>query len=194
MTRLSLIAVLLLGASPALAGGATDAPVPAPVALAAPSASDWTGGYIGLQVESLDGSSPFGGSFDGQTFGLFGGYRHDFGSIVLGGEIDYMVGEITQGAASIDVDSLLRLGVDLGYDAGPALIYATAGFARLEASAGAASGDDSGSFYGIGADLRVSDAVTVGLELLRHRFEDFDGTAGNDVDFTTIGINVAYRF
>ncbi len=157
--------------------------------------TDWTGAYAGLQYDILDGDAVIGGALDGDAFGLFGGYRHDFGTFVLGGEIDYMVGDLSPTVGpGLDVDGLLRLGVEAGYDAGPALIYGTLGYARADISAGGANIDFDGTFYGIGIDYAVSERVTIGAELLRHQFDDINGIAGNDLDMTSFGINVAYRF
>lgn len=190
-------ATLLAAAAPALAGGTAPTPTQTPVQIVPVAAgTDWTGAYAGLQFDLLDGEATIGGGLGGQAFGLFGGYRHDFGSFVLGGEIDYMVGEVSPdlGGPSLDVDSLLRLGLEAGYDAGPALIYGTLGFARMEVSVAGFSLDADGMFYGIGVDYALSERVTLGAELLRHRFENFGGAPGNDLDATSFGINIAYRF
>ena len=190
-------ATLLAAAAPALAGGTAPTPTPTPVQIVPVAAgADWTGAYAGVQLDLLDGEANIGGGLSGEAFGLFGGYRHDFGSFVLGGEIDYMVGELSPdiGGPSVDVDALIRLGLEAGYDAGPALIYGTVGFARMELSVAGLSRDADGIFYGIGVDYAVSDRVTLGAELLRHRFESFGGVPGNDLDATTFGINIAYRF
>jgi outer membrane immunogenic protein len=188
-------AAILVGA-PAFAGGTAPAPAPAPMIVPVAATSDWTGAYAGLQLEMLDGSAALGGGFDGDTFGLFGGYRHDFGSFVLGGEIDYMNGQLSQagGSGSLDIDSLVRIGLEAGFDAGPALIYGTVGMAMLDVSVGPVSRDANGTFFGIGVDYLLSDRVTLGAEILRHDFSDFADIPGNDIEFTTFGVNIAYRF
>lgn len=195
MFKAILASAAVFGATPALAGGTAPAPAPAPVVVSVAPTADWTGAYAGLQYDFLDGDAVIGGALDGDAFGLFGGYRHDFGTFVLGGEIDYMVGNLDPVVGpGIDVDGLLRLGVELGYDAGPALIYGTFGYAWTDVSAGPVSIDFDGSFYGIGIDYAVSERVTLGAELLRHRFDDINGLAGNDLDLASFGLNVAYRF
>ena len=196
MMKALLASAAVLVAAPALAGGTVPAPAPAPVVVPVAAGTDWTGAYAGLQYDFITGNAVNGGDFDGDAFGLFGGYRHDFGTWVLGGEIDYMVGEIatTDGLATLDIDSLVRFGLEAGYDAGRALIYGTVGYTMMEASVGPQSGDGDGIFYGLGVDYLVSDRVTLGAEILRHDFSDFNGAPGNDLDFTTIGINVAFRF
>lgn len=156
--------------------------------------TDWTGWYAGVQYDYLDGNLAIGGDFDGDVYGLFYGYRHDFGNVVVGGELDYSIGDITRAGITTDVSSLLRLGVEVGYDAGPALIYATVGYTHLDLKIGGASANDNGIYYGVGADFMVSDTISLGVEILRHDFNDFTTFPGNDIDFTSIGLNVAYRF
>ena len=195
MIRSLLVTTALLAAGPALANGFEPAPAPAPaVVVPVAAGTDWTGAYAGLQYELGSGTAVNGGDFDVDAYGIFGGYRYDFGSYVLGGEIDYLMGEFDFNGTALDVDSLLRIGVEAGYDAGPALIYATVGYAHLEVSNGGSSGDGDGYFYGLGLDYLIAPNITLGAEILHHEFQDFLSTAGNDFDFTTFGINVAYRF
>ena len=157
--------------------------------------SDWTGWYAGAQYDFIDGDATVGGAFDGKVYGIFGGYRHDFGDFVIGGELDYSVGDITAvGGPTLDIDALLRVGVEVGYDAGPALIYATLGYATMDLSAPGVSGEVDGVFYGVGADFMVSDRVSLGLEIIRDDFDSVGGLAGNDLEMTSVGLNVSFRF
>ena len=183
MFKASLAAAAILVTTPVLADTALS------------SGADWTGGYVGLQYDIVDAEAVIGGALDGDAFGLFVGYRHDFGPVVLGIELDYMVGSLTAApGTSFDMDSLVRLGIEAGYDLGPALVYGTVGHAQMELSFGPTQLDFGGLFYGIGIDYAVSERVTLGAELLRHDFNDINGIPGNDLDATTFGINVAYRF
>ncbi len=198
MTRY-LAATLAFGlASPAFAGGYVEPAAPHPVA--APVAqSDWTGFYAGGQFELIaDGSfleigSPFAFELDGLLFGIFAGYRYDLGTYVVGGEIDYLMGSGEQtgnffGPSDIDYDPLIRAGVEVGYDAGSALVYATVGYAHLGTGDGSA-----GYYYGVGSDFVLSDTITVGAEMLQHTF-DGSGGVPSELDLLTLGLNVAYRF
>ncbi|MBF9030569.1 porin family protein [Rhodobacterales bacterium HKCCE3408] len=205
MSRMALAAALSIAAAPALAGGLdTPAPTPVVVAPAAAPVTDWSGAYVGLQYDTIaDGFLDNGvaGSFtvEGQVYGIFGGYRFDFGQLVVGGEVDYMMGDgdITAGAAvtAVDYDRLLRVGIEGGFDLGRALVYGTAGYADIDISAGAGSLDSSGYFYGLGVDILATDRVVIGVEALRHQFDDFDGpAAGAELEVTTVGVNVGFRF
>ncbi|MBF9032425.1 porin family protein [Rhodobacterales bacterium HKCCE3408] len=196
-----IIATLIMTANSAFAGGlnepvTTAPPVVAPIA----QGTDWTGAYVGLQYDTIADSTFFNGAVDlnvdGQVYGIFAGYRYDFGQFVVGGEIDYMIGdgELGAGPAPIDFNRLLRVGIEGGFDAGRALIYGTVGYADIqigvppEISSG-------GYFYGVGVDLLATDQIIVGVELLQHNFSDFDAPfAAGELDALTAGINVGIRF
>lgn len=98
----------------------------------------------------------------------------------------------------LDYDSLLRAGVEVGYSIGRALLYGTGGYTRLELTNTGGSGDsyDSGGyFFGVGADYLITDRISIGREILQHKFSDFDGAFENvELDILTIGLNAAYRF
>ena len=172
---------------------AAPAPVPAPVVVA-PTGRDWTGFYAGgslgygsVDVDGIDGD------FNGMTYGGHAGYNYDFGSYVVGAELDgALTNDFENDGAGLELDQVLRAKLRAGYDAGIFLPYVAAGWAQ--ATVGTAGDDlkDDGYFYGFGVDYAVSDAITVGGELLRHEFEDFDGVA--DVTADTAALRVSYNF
>lgn len=192
-------ATLILGALPALAGGMAE-PAPAPVVMPAAPApvagADWTGFYAGGQLEygDVDVSGALDENGTGALGGIFAGYRYDFGSYVIGGEIDINAADIDLPAAGGNLDSVARLGLEAGFDAGPALIYGTAGAARATVDAGADTLAGNGYFYGVGVDYALTDQIVLGAELLQHEFEDFDDVDGLDVGATTFGVSAALRF
>jgi outer membrane immunogenic protein len=192
-------ATLILGAFPALAGGVGE-PAPAPVTIPAAPApmpgNDWTGFYAGAQIEygdvGVSGAATDDGT--GALGGVFAGYRYDFGTYVIGAELDLNAADIDLPVVGGTLDSVHRLGLEAGYDAGPALVYGTVGAARASVDTGGASLDGNGYFYGVGVDYALTDQVVLGAELLRHEFDDFDNTPGLDVGATTLGISAALRF
>ncbi len=194
-----LTATLTLGALPALAGGTAE-PAPMPVEIPAAPApvagGDWTGFYAGAQIEygDVDLSGALTENGTGGLAGLFAGYRYDFGSYVIGGELDINAADVSLPAAGGDLDMVSRLGVEAGFDAGPALFYGTVGAAHASVDAGANTLSGNGYFYGIGVDYAVTDQIVLGAELLQHEFEDFDDVSGLDVGATTFGISAALRF
>lgn len=198
-TRPFIIAAALaaapLAAAPALAGGLNEpqaAPiVSAPPAPAMPVSGDWGGFYAGGQVGYGDLGDDFSG--DGWLGGVHAGYNWDLGNFVLGIEGDYDVADIAI-ATGGSLDSVARLKLRAGYDAGRALIYATGGAAHATASDGL-GGDpsDTGWFLGAGLGYQVTDSFILGAEVLSHQFDDFDGT-GADVSATTATLRASFRF
>ncbi|MBY5932344.1 porin family protein [Tateyamaria omphalii] len=193
-TRILAIGLAAALAGPALAGSLEPpapepaAPAPLPPAPVQTFGGDWTGGYAGLQLGygDVDGS----GAADGDDF-LYGahlGYRYDFGTFVLGGELDYDFADIDLNGAA-EVDSVARLKLQAGYDFGRTLGYLTAGVAEVDTSLGS----ESGEFYGIGVAYQINDRYTVGAELLDHNFDDINGT-GVDADATTLTVRGSINF
>lgn len=186
-------------ASTASAGGMAPAvvePAQAPVPAPAPVVygSDWTGFYAGAQVGYGKSKSPaFSQDIDGAVYGVHAGYNYDFGQYVLGGEVDYDKTNISDAAGSgIELDSVARLKLRAGYDAGSFLPYFTAGVAQAKTT-GSLAATDTGNFYGLGVDYMVSPNVMVGGEVLKHKFSNFDNS-GADVDATTLTARVSFKF
>ena len=72
------------------------------------------------------------------------------------------------------------------------LIRGTVGGAYAEANVGRSLADW-GWLAGAGIDYMVGSNVSVGGELLYHRFDDFDG-AGSDIKATTPVARMSYHF
>ncbi|MGB2201056.1 MAG: outer membrane beta-barrel protein [Pseudooceanicola atlanticus] len=192
MTR---IKTVLLGTALTVTAGAAMAgtPVAAPEdpVIATPvtpvmTSGDWTGGYFGGSLGYGDYESG-AASGDGMTGGLFAGYDYDFGSYTLGGEAQYVGNDISVGGTSLD--NMARLKARVGYDAGPALIYGTAGVGYADS----AIGDDTGYVAGVGMDYKLSNNVSVGAEYLYNHYDDFAGS-GSDLTGNTFEARVSYRF
>ncbi|MBW4708023.1 porin family protein [Roseobacter sp. YSTF-M11] len=182
--------------------GSLDAPVAAPVPAAPPPApiytgGDWTGFYAGAQVGNLDvdgqgGLAGVGG--DDTTFGVHAGYNYDFGSWVIGGELDYDDASVdlenAGGPIGQSVDSVWRAKLKGGYDFGNTLVYATAGLADVDTTVGG----DTGDFYGIGVAYKATQQFIVSGEYLTHSFNDLGGTPGLDADADTFTIRASWQF
>ena len=80
---------------------------------------------------------PCNDDFTGALYGVHAGYMYDFGRIVAGAEIDWDATNINvdvpNSADGVDLDSVARAKLRLGYDAGRFLPYVTAGYARAMA-------------------------------------------------------------
>ncbi|TRW97468.1 porin family protein [Paracoccus sp. M683] len=198
--KLALAAIAAtLTAGSAFAGGYV-APVveTAPVVAAPviePQTGDWTGFYAGLQygkgnAEFTQGGASIDSDYD--AYGIHGGYLHDFGSYVLGGELDYNKADID------DVDDkadLVRLRARAGYDMGRFLPYVTIGAAHI--SADNVSGIDvseTGLTYGIGGEFKVTDRVSLGAEYTRSDFSDVDDIDGLDLDTDLVQVRASFHF
>ncbi len=202
-TALLTTAIAALGiGSGAMAGNisepvmeAAPAPMPAPMPVA--RGSDWTGFYAGGSLgyaDASDEAATFSDEFNGLTYGVHAGYDYDFGSFVAGGELELSGFDVTDTNTATSIDSVARLKLRAGYDAGDFLPYATIGLAQLNTS-GAPLGDvdDDGTFYGLGVDYRMGSNIRVGGEVLKHDFDDYAGS-GLNVDATTASLRVAFEF
>jgi opacity protein-like surface antigen len=158
------------------------------------SMGDWTGLYGGVSLGygDVSGNVVLGDDINGTTYGVFVGYQRQFDAIVVGGELEWSATEWTDDTIGLDVDSVARAKVRLGYDAGSFLPYAVIGAAQVSTS-GAVDDDDNGWFYGAGVDFGLGNGVILGAEVLQHEFDDYADT-GIDVSATTITARVAYSF
>jgi opacity protein-like surface antigen len=164
---------------------------PAPQIAPAFTGTDWTGGYVGANI----GYGNLGGDEDGSgaVGGLQAGYLYDFGTFVLGGELGLNAANLDFDSGNGQIDSLTTLKMKAGYDAGRTLVYGTLGAAYADGEVNNVSANDTGYLVGAGFDYLLTDSVTVGGEVNYNKFDNFDGT-GLDLDATTVGVNVNYRF
>jgi opacity protein-like surface antigen len=203
-------------AAPVFAGSLdVTAPEPAPVMIetAAPIGT-WAGGYAGAQlgwgwadtdtsdVDSNDDGiidsvqntvDQIGEDGDGVLGGIHAGYLWQNQQFVYGVEGDYDFADIELDDDGGDIKGIGRLKLRAGYDLGRTLIYATGGAAYGSARLVGEDYNDWGWFAGAGVDYLVTDAVSVGAEVLYNEFDEFDDS-DVDVSLTTLTARVAYRF
>jgi outer membrane immunogenic protein len=195
MKKLTILAAGLstLIAAPVMAGGVAE-PAPAPVMTQpAPMATSmsWTGGSVGVQLGYADVSTNVAGlDGDGALLGLRAYYDYDFGNFIVGGGLQYDGSNIDLGG--VDVDSVTRAGLRAGVDLGQSWVYGTGGWANVQTS-GALDDDSDGWFAGVGYERFITDNMTVGAEVLRHEFDEFDA-AGVEADATSAAVSVNFRF
>jgi opacity protein-like surface antigen len=207
-----LISMLAAVPGAALAGG-PPASAPADtgvvVASAAPQ-TDWTGLYVGAQVgnlsyESFTTVAPIAGrpAFEGAgaIAGLHAGYMHDFGTLVLGGEVEVNFGDVdldlaTGVASSFTVDRNTMLKGRVGIDAGRILPYAIAGYSWHHVSnPNTVDQAFRGGLYGVGVSFLLSDRVMIGTEILRHDLDAYEpGTNTQRAEITTVSFRASWRF
>jgi outer membrane immunogenic protein len=198
-TGLMIPVIIGLTTAPVLAGGFAEPiatpPVQAPVIVQAPVmvSADWTGFYAGAQLGygQLKSDAIVDEPKD-LTYGVHAGYLYDLGSIVVGGELDYDMTNIGFAAPAVDLDSVARLKLRAGYDAGAFQPYIVAGAARAQVS-GALDGSSDGTFAGVGLDYQLTDSFRIGGEVLAHQFDDLVNS-GVDVTANTISLRASYSF
>ncbi len=197
MKRTLTLSAALLGtlALPAFAGspelGYSEPAPMAPAPVVAPVAShDWTGLSLGGQFGygRVDTENPDLDAGDA-LYGVKGYYDYDLGNYVVGGGLQYDATDIDLGPAT--VDGIMRAGGRVGADLGRTMAYGTAGYAKAFTDS-SSIGDSNGYFAGVGVETMVSTNVSVGGEVLYHKFDDFD--TGLDADATTANMSLNYRF
>ena len=169
------------------------APAPAPVSMS----PNWTGFYAGGQLgyANVDLSDPTGSiDEDGLIGGLVAGYDYDLGDWVIGAGFDYDWTDVSFGGGLVDVDSIWRAKLRGGYKLGNGLLYATAGYAQMEATVlGLVSGNDDGYFVGAGYEHMLTQKFSLGGEVLYHEFDNFEST-GVDAEVVTVQARATFRF
>jgi opacity protein-like surface antigen len=175
------------------------------------TSTDWTGFYAGGQIGWLDveypttGPVPGGILFDGtgNSFGLHVGYNHDFGSLVLGGEVsmDFPSVDIeltpTGNAAPRDIDWIGTVKARAGYDAGLFLPYAVIGYTWQEFNETTGSAADrtfDGFGYGLGVSFLASQHLMVGAEALWFDLDPTEAGSSLTSEGTLLSLRLSYRF
>lgn len=175
----------------------------------AASAQDWSGAYVGVQSANSNYTNRYynNGVFDntpvdggGSMTGVFAGYNQQTGNLVFGGEIAFLSGDPAYDLAPGYVyTNMLDLKARAGYSLGRVLPYAVVGWSRTEWTNGAFTPVDADGFsYGIGAEVRVTDRVVVGLEYLQRNLvtDNFveASTSNIESDFSTVAFRIGYQF
>ena len=154
---------------------------------------DWTGAYAGASLGF--GTFSATGAADGNEgiAGLNIGYRKDFGKVVLGGELSYSKNDIGAKAGENQINTSTAAKLMLGADMGKTLVYVSGGASQAEVQLSGGTATDMGYFGGLGVDYALTDAWTVGGEVIASRYNDFDNS-GIDIKDTTLNLKVGYRF
>ena len=165
LTLLTTASLLGIAVSPALAGNLAEPFVPqSPIPMAPPimvkTVGDWTGFYAGGSLGYADASDDTAAfDADGVTYGLHGGYDYDFGTVVIGAELEISGFDVVDGANSID--TVTRAKLRAGYDAGAFMPYVTPAIADLDVDglnlSDSLNLSDTGAEYGLGMDYKYSD-------------------------------------
>lgn len=201
MKRIAAVLALSAMAAPAFAGGpavvVAEPQIVAPAEVVVTRASgDWSGFYAGANIGYGDFDAKGGDtslSGNGAIGGVQAGYRWDFGDTVLGAELAYSGSNISDDAAAAKLKNKTDLKLQLGYDMGQSLIYATAGYSRAKGTVAGVDYSDDGYVAGIGYDYAINDNWLVGAEYLYNKYDNFDKT-GVDLDGNSLALRVNYKF
>jgi outer membrane immunogenic protein len=160
-------------------------------AVANPLAPIWTGAYVGAQggAKWSDISTDFSSNLSATDWAGGGhiGYNIGLGAIIVGVEADASLDSskfsyapsFAGGTGTYETDWSGTIRGRIGLPVGPALLYATAGYAWTDATltevkAGGASFSSSHSFngvvYGLGAETYVLPNMSLRLEALRYDY------------------------
>jgi outer membrane immunogenic protein len=172
--------------------------------------SDWTGFYVGASAGGGWMSALHGGDSDdradmqGGVIGLEAGYNVQMDSLVLGIEGDIALGNILDGTDDHDhfepEDGITALGTlrgRIGYAAGDLLLYGTAGLAVANLDTYDVSQTITGWVAGVGAEYKVTDAISLKAEYLYHDFgsEYVEGYGDNfDIHGSTAKVGLNFHF
>ncbi len=170
-------------------------------------AQDWTGSYAGVSfggsditatVKPLDNLELEG---DGGSTGLFAGYNRQMGNVVYGVEFDFDATNYNV-ADLVLVESTSRLKARIGTPLGNGLAYGVVGAVGASTNSvlpddeslapvnGFAVEDGVGYLVGAGYDMKFSDNLIAGAEVLYHEFDD----DALNVDVTTFRVRVGFSF
>ncbi len=152
-------------------------------------AQDWNGFYGGVQIGRGDFGLDGAASSKGNTYGGFAGYNQDYGSYVLGMELEAEGTNITA-TGGTDLDRQYGAKARAGYKIGNGLVFGTLGYAVAQTSN---LGTGRGVTYGIGYDHAITDRMFVGLEYQRHDIGNLSG-AVSDAELDQLSVRAGFRF
>lgn len=174
----------------------------------AATAQDWSGARVGLQATSASFDTTYvlngiaGDTYpgSGSMAGLYAGYDHQIGNLVLGGELAYSAGtsELDEFTGYL-FDDMLDVKARVGYSLGRVLPYAVIGWSKTEwVNQLVSPVDADGAAFGVGAEVQVSDRLTVGLEYLQRNLvgDAFVEAPDQNIeaDFSTLTLRLGFAF
>lgn len=172
----------------------------------------YAGALLGYSIDQLDTASDFKITSDGLFGGAMIGFQVDGGPVVYGIEADIGLKNVSASASDGEYsvkassDYLGSVRARLGLDAGPAIIYGTAGLAYTNAELSLsgpenAKADDNvwGVVYGAGIDLNMTANTFVRLEALQYQFDDVTfnfagGSASTDLNQSVVRAGLGFKF
>ena len=173
-----------------------------------PARFGWTGFYAGVSAgyswqsdatlvpPCFNASCTAGG--DGDVYGVFAGYNHQFGHFVVGAEASYTYHDnMFDDGSGVAVKDTLALKTRLGvaYDRFHVygLVGAVYGTTTAPAIFPALADSDWGLIYGAGAEFAITDHIFSGIEYTHQAYTTF-ADLPIDADIDVISVRLGYKF
>lgn len=170
----------------------------------------WTGFYGGLEagyswsndeiVAGAPASCVFGpdctAEGSGGIYGVFGGYSHQFDSIVAGVEAGYTrIDTDFDDASGVSIADSWTLKGRVGYAMDRYQVYGLVGasYVTTESPIAILAESDWGIVYGVGLDVGITENIIAGFQYTHHQFTDFAGL-GIDADMDNVMVRIGYMF
>lgn len=159
----------------------------------------WTGAYLGVSggygwLNDVDRSfvPPFADEGDDWVFGAHVGYLHQFGSFVVGAEVEYSYLDIRFERAPITIyaEDAVALKLRGGYDFGDFLVSAHGGAVYATTNILL---QDWGWTLGANIDYALTENIVVGAQYTHFDFTEFDGTL-IDARLDMLTARIGYKF
>ncbi len=203
MKRTAIIALLsAVTATSALAGGVkyqeTVVPTPAPAPAPVVTGFDWTGGYIGAQIGYGTINYSNFSSQSGGAAGIFGGYRFDMGTSVVG--VEGEINPATLGSYNIPTGDRLKMGAALHLTYGMKLTADERTLLSFKVGPGLARtsiGGSSNTAIGLSTGIDVDHMLTDNIMLrggIRAGFTNKLGSQNLNSRSFGAGVGIGYKF
>lgn len=156
----------------------------------------WTGAQIGVLygyswMKDYNNTLRLEADGDGDVFGVYAAYNHQFDRFVGGAEVTYTRWEnmFTDGSG-VEVGDIFAAKLRGGIAHDRFLVYATAGVAHGTTNL---AGNDWGTVIGAGLDVQLTHYLVAGLQYNYYRFVDFNETT-IDADLNEVAVRIGYKF
>ncbi len=154
------------------------------------SLSDWTGIQGGIQFGQAWFEDTFPDQAKGAVAGMYIGYNHQIGNVVVGAEADYSYVGDQFDVIPVTIQNASTLRLRAGYAFDNFLVYGTGGLTYVNAEF---FGESWGHNYGAGVDYALTDHTSIGVQYLHHVFDNYNETT-IDASADVVSVRAGYRF
>jgi outer membrane immunogenic protein len=194
-------AALIASGAMAVAGGPVATPAEAPLIAVQPAPQvalgNWQGVSVGANLNwGKSKASGLVGRPDGVGLGLRSNFDWQFDRMVLGfgSDLDFGKTKGTFGGVATEIGRTGTIFAKAGYDAGQWMPYALAGYSKAKLTTGGASSSMEGYTLGLGAEYRLSQAVSTYAEYSYSNFGNVAALGNAKVDTQKLRMGMNFRF